>query len=84
RVANGFTWAPIREVGLLFFAIFVTIVPVVAIMRAGEGGAASGLVGLVNQDGRPIDARYFWIAGALSSVLDNAPTYLVFFNMAGG
>ncbi len=84
RVANGFTWGPIREVGLLFFAIFVTIVPVVAIMRAGEGGAASGLVGLVNQDGRPIDALYFWIAGALSSVLDNAPTYLVFFNMAGG
>jgi len=84
RVANGFSWAPISEVGLLFFAIFVTIVPVIAIIRAGEGGAASGLVGLVNQDGRPIDALYFWIAGGLSSVLDNAPTYLVFFNMAGG
>lgn len=84
RVANGFTWGPIAEVGLLFFAIFVTIVPVIAIIKAGEGGAASGLVGLVNQDGRPVDALYFWIAGGLSSVLDNAPTYLVFFNMAGG
>ncbi len=84
RVANGFTWAPIREVGLLFFAIFVTIVPVIAIMRAGAGGAASGLVGLVNQGGQPVDALYFWIAGGLSSVLDNAPTYLVFFNLAGG
>ena len=35
-------------------------------------------------DGKPIDAAYFWLTGLLSSFLDNAPTYLVFFNLAGG
>jgi Na+/H+ antiporter NhaD/arsenite permease-like protein len=35
-------------------------------------------------DGQPVDAAYFWLTGVLSSFLDNAPTYLVFFNLAGG
>lgn len=35
-------------------------------------------------DGQPVNAMYFWLTGALSSFLDNAPTYLVFFNTAGG
>jgi Na+/H+ antiporter NhaD/arsenite permease-like protein len=44
----------------------------------------SGIHELLMLDGRPVDAAYFWLTGALSSVLDNAPTYLVFFNAAGG
>ena len=65
--------------------IFLTIVPVIAILRAGPDGALGGVVRLVTDDsGAPINAMYFWLTGALSSFLDNAPTYLVFFNLAGG
>jgi Na+/H+ antiporter NhaD/arsenite permease-like protein len=85
RVANGFTWGPIAEVARLFAAIFVAMIPAIAILRAGMAGHAAPLVALVTDPaGRPIDAVYFWLTGALSSVLDNAPTYRVFFNLAGG
>jgi Na+/H+ antiporter NhaD/arsenite permease-like protein len=85
RRANAFNWGPILEVAKLFAGIFVTIVPVIAILRAGTDGALAGVVGAVTgPDGQPIDAMYFWLTGALSSFLDNAPTYLVFFNAAGG
>jgi len=82
---NGFDWAPIAEVAKLFAGIFVTIIPAIAILRAGSDGAMSGLVDLVTTDaGQPNDVWYFWLTGILSSFLDNAPTYLVFFNLAGG
>jgi Na+/H+ antiporter NhaD/arsenite permease-like protein len=85
RAANAFSWGPILEVAKLFFGIFVTIVPVLAMLRAGSDGAFAGLVALTTRpDGTPNEAMYFWLAGGLSSFLDNAPTYLVFFNMAGG
>ncbi|WP_144108925.1 sodium:proton antiporter [Paraburkholderia sp. BCC1886] len=85
RAGNDFNWAPIEEVAKLFAGIFITIAPVITILRAGEAGAFAGLVHLVNQpSGQPHDAMYFWATGLLSSVLDNAPTYLVFFNLAGG
>lgn len=85
RIGNGFTWGPIVEVAKLFAGIFITIIPAIAILRAGMDGALGPLVGLAsNADGTPNNAMYFWLAGGLSSFLDNAPTYLVFFNMAGG
>ena len=85
RAANGFNWGPILEVAKLFAAIFVCIVPVIAILQAGLEGAFAPLVSLVtNADGTPDNLAYFWLTGVLSSVLDNAPTYLVFFEMAGG
>jgi Na+/H+ antiporter NhaD/arsenite permease-like protein len=85
RAANDFNWAPIAEVAKLFVGIFVTITPVIAILRAGEAGAFGGLIHLVNeQPGRPDNIMYFWATGLLSSFLDNAPTWLVFFNLAGG
>jgi len=85
RVENAFAWLPIQEVAMLFAAIFITIVPVLAVLRAGSEGALAPLVALVTApDGTPIDAAYFWMTGLLSSFLDNAPTYLVFFNLAGG
>ena len=85
REANGFTWGAILEVAKLFAGIFVTMAPVLAILRAGREGTLGGLVALVaTPDGTPVPAMYFWLTGALSSFLDNAPTYLVFFNMAGG
>lgn len=85
HAGNEFTWGPIKEVAKLFAAIFITIVPVIAILQAGPGGALRGVVSLVtNPDGTPDNAMYFWLTGTLSSFLDNAPTYLVFFNLAGG
>ncbi|SAL65661.1 Na+/H+ antiporter NhaD permease-like protein [Caballeronia cordobensis] len=85
RAGNAFDWAPIEEVAKLFAAIFITIAPVIAILRAGEAGAFAGIVHAVSDaQGKPIDIAYFWATGLLSSFLDNAPTYLVFFNLAGG
>lgn len=85
RDGNEFNWDPIAEVGKLFGAIFITMAPAIAILRAGPDGALAQLVGLVSRaDGSPIDLMYFWMTGSLSSFLDNAPTYLVFFNLASG
>jgi Na+/H+ antiporter NhaD/arsenite permease-like protein len=85
RKANAFTWFPIVEVAKLFIGIFLTIIPAIAILKAGADGALSGVVHAVTApDGEPINYMYFWLTGILSSFLDNAPTYLVFFNTAGG
>ncbi|HEY4135852.1 MAG TPA: sodium:proton antiporter [Alphaproteobacteria bacterium] len=85
RRANNFDWEPMREVAKLFAGIFLTIVPAIAILRAGESGALRAVVAAVSDEaGQPVDAMYFWLTGILSSFLDNAPTYLVFFNTAGG
>lgn len=83
--SNQFNWAPMLEVGKLFAGIFLTIAPVLAMLKAGPAGVFASVVGLVTApDGQPIPAMYFWATGLLSSFLDNAPTYLVFFNLAGG
>jgi len=79
RRENQFTWGPIAEVGFLFAGIFMTIIPVIEILKAGEHGALAGLIRLANEP-----AHYFWLTGFLSSFLDNAPTYLTFFNTALG
>jgi Na+/H+ antiporter NhaD/arsenite permease-like protein len=84
REANGFTWEPIVEVAILFAGIFVCIIPVIAMIGAGERGAFSWLVAAVTSAGRPNEIAYFWLTGVLSAFLDNAPTYLVFFELAGG
>ncbi|MDR0816600.1 MAG: sodium:proton antiporter [Desulfovibrio sp.] len=84
REMNGFSWTPIVEVGQLFLGIFVSMIPAIAILRAGTDGALAPLIRMVSHNGEPVNAMYFWLTGALSSFLDNAPTYLVFFNTAGG
>lgn len=85
RHGNDFAWGPIQEVAKLFAGIFITIIPVIAMLRAGEAGAFSSVIRAVTDgSGQPINAMYFWASGILSSFLDNAPTYLVFFNTAGG
>jgi Na+/H+ antiporter NhaD/arsenite permease-like protein len=82
---NQFSWGPIQEVAKLFAGIFLTIIPVIAMLRAGVNGPFGSVVAAVTQpDGTPDVVMYFWITGLLSSFLDNAPTYLVFFNTAGG
>jgi len=83
--ANQFEWGPMAEVAKLFAGIFLTIIPVIAMLKAGTQGPFGAVVSAVTRpDGQPDPAMYFWATGALSSFLDNAPTYLVFFNTAGG
>ncbi|MGH7067042.1 MAG: sodium:proton antiporter [Acetobacteraceae bacterium] len=85
RRANMFSWGPIREVAEVFVAIFITIGPVLTMLSAGAAGPLAGLLGLVtNGTGEPVPAAFFWLTGLLSSLLDNAPTYIVFFGLAGG
>ena len=82
---NQFGWAPMLEVAKLFAGIFLTIIPVIAMLQAGVNGPFGAVVRAVTgSDGQPIPAMYFWATGTLSAFLDNAPTYLVFFNTAGG
>lgn len=89
RAANGFTWFPIEEVGKLFAGIFITIIAPIAMLKAGKEG--EGALQMVNDlvftsgsNPEPVNAMFFWVTGTLSAFLDNAPTYLVFFNAAGG
>ncbi len=85
RKANRFEWEPIKEVAQLFAGIFICIIPVMAMLQAGEQGPFGPVISLLTQaDGTPRNAVYFWGTGLLSSFLDNAPTYLVFFELAGG
>jgi len=77
--ANDFSWFPIQEVAYLFAGIFMTIIPALAILKAGSDGALAFLLEAVREP-----YHYFWITGSLSSFLDNAPTYLTFFNSALG
>ncbi|MDY0310520.1 MAG: sodium:proton antiporter [Desulfobacterales bacterium] len=79
RERNEFTWFPIIEVGLLFIGIFITMIPCLLILKAGSQGALAFLMALVQEP-----YHYFWVTGLLSSFLDNAPTYLTFFNTAIG
>jgi Na+/H+ antiporter NhaD/arsenite permease-like protein len=73
REGNEFTWHPIEEVAILFAGIFATMIPALLILKAR--GAELGVV---------TPAHFFWATGALSSFLDNAPTYLTFFSLAQG
>ena len=82
---NQFEWGPMAEVAKLFAGIFLTIIPVIAMLKAGAHGPFAAVIAAVTKpDGQPDPAMYFWASGILSSFLDNAPTYLVFFNTAGG
>lgn len=85
RASNGFTWEPIREVAILFAGIFIAIIPVLAMLQAGRNGLFAGLLDAITApDGQPREVAYFWLTGILSAFLDNAPTYLVFYELAGG
>jgi len=85
RAANGFTWEPILEVAKLFIAIFICMIPALKILQAGvEGELKIVILAVQDSTNMPDNMMYFWFTGVLSSFLDNAPTYVVFFNTAGG
>ena len=79
REDNDFTWFPIIEVAYLFVGIFITMIPCLLILKAGANGQLAFLITAVKE---PV--HYFWVTGTLSGFLDNAPTYLTFFNTALG
>jgi Na+/H+ antiporter NhaD/arsenite permease-like protein len=79
RKNNEFSWGPILEVAYLFAGIFMCILPALAMLRAGANGHLDFIINAVKEPW-----HYFWITGVLSSFLDNAPTYLTFFNTALG
>ena len=62
------------------------MIPAISILRAGTEGSLASLISMVTDPatGEPLNYMFFWMTGILSSFLDNAPTYLVFFNTAGG
>ncbi len=79
-----FNWAPVSEVARVFAAIFITMIPVTLMLKAGTDGAFKDILSIANDGGNPKPYLYFWLTGIFSSFLDNAPTYLMFFHMAGG
>jgi Na+/H+ antiporter NhaD/arsenite permease-like protein len=81
RERNAFTFGPLVEVAVLFAAIFATMAPVLEILNAWSQGART-VLGMSFGVSQPW--QFFWSAGALSSVLDNAPTYLAFAASAAG
>ena len=78
---NAFTFGPIIEVAVLFAGIFATMAPVLEILNAWSQGART-VLGASFGVSQPW--QFFWTSGALSSVLDNAPTYLAFAASAAG
>ena len=72
RISNQFTWGPIKEVAILFIGIFITMEPALLFLEAH-----GGKLGITEA------WQMFWVTGALSSFLDNTPTYLVFLTTAG-
>lgn len=72
---NNFSFEPIREVGFLFFGIFLTMVPALAYLTSHGAEIGAALT-------HP--AQYFFAAGSLSGFLDNTPTYANFFDLIRG
>jgi Na+/H+ antiporter NhaD/arsenite permease-like protein len=79
-----FNFEPLKEVGNVFCVIFLSLIPISAMLKMGADGPFQALFDFAHLNGQPIDSRYFWLSGSLSAFLDNAPTYLLFFKMAGG
>lgn len=71
RTANRFSFGAILEVAAIFVGIFVAMqVPLQVLHEKGS------------QLGLSTPGQFFWLTGILSSFLDNAPTYVVFFGAA--
>ena len=77
-----FSWGPISEVARYFIAIFITMAPVAIMLKSGHDFFDPIRNMLANNENPSF--MYFWFVSPFSAFLDNAPTYIVFFKMAGG
>jgi len=84
RELNSFNFAPLKEVAEIFIAIFITLIPVAYMLQEGHSGAFSGLFDWASNGTSLNPLRCFFATGMLSAFLDNAPAYLIFFNLGGG
>jgi Na+/H+ antiporter NhaD/arsenite permease-like protein len=73
KANNEFSWYPIKEVIIIFFGLFITMIPAVQILLSGEKGAFGPLIHWMDKP-----YHYFYGSGVFSAFLDNAPTYLTF------
>ncbi len=84
RENNEFTMAPIKEVAEFFIAIFITVAPILSILEKGTKGPLASIFHWIAPNGEFVLDKCFWASGLLSSLLDNAPTFLIFFHMTSG
>jgi Na+/H+ antiporter NhaD/arsenite permease-like protein len=73
KAKNEFSWYPIKEVIIIFFGLFITMIPAVQILLSGEKGAFGPQI-----QGMDKPYHYFYGSGMFSALLDNAPSYLTF------
>lgn len=77
---HEFNWKPIQEVSIVFFAIFICLIPVNAVLGYGKDGLFSAIMSYLDES---THHAYFWVSGLFSAFLDNAPTYLLFMKLTG-
>jgi Na+/H+ antiporter NhaD/arsenite permease-like protein len=82
--SNGFTWEPIRAVAILFGGLFACLIPVLAMLQAGNNGSFAWLLTPMDGSVVPKEIAAFWLTGLLSAIVNNVPAYLVFFELSGG
>ncbi|MDR2766539.1 MAG: sodium:proton antiporter [Holosporaceae bacterium] len=81
---NGFSLLPLKEVAELFAGIFITVTPIINMLNQGSDGIFRPVFEWIAPGGAFLADRCFWASGLLSSVLDNAPTFLIFFYLTSG
>lgn len=84
RERNSFSFEPVKEIVILFASIFTTVTPIIAMLHQGTNGPLKFIFDWIAPNNEIVASRCFWASGLLSSILDNAPTFLIFFHMLSG
>jgi Na+/H+ antiporter NhaD/arsenite permease-like protein len=81
RKKNHFSFEPIVEIGEFFAGIFITVTPIIFMLHKGATGEFGSIFEWMSDGNQFVASRCFWASGILSSILDNAPTFLIFFHL---